>query len=215
MGLLSLEHSPADYWADFAWHATVALALAVAVGAGLPQAPGSAGLAAALALVLAGLLLWTLIEYLLHRFVLHRLPPFRHWHARHHERPRALICGPTLLSSVLIAVLVAAPAWAALGAAQAQALTLGLVLGYLAYGVVHHSAHHGGGGRWMQARRRWHALHHHAPVPAGYGVSTGLWDHVFASVPTAGPRRPITRSMVDARPQTDATRLRPPRESTT
>ena len=207
MGLLSLEHSPTAYWADFAWHGAVALALAAAVGAGLPAAPGHAGLAAALALALGGLLLWTLIEYLLHRFVLHQLPPFRGWHALHHARPRALICGPTVLSSLLIAALVAAPAWALLGAAHAQALTLGLVLGYLAYGVVHHSMHHGGGGRWMQARRRWHALHHHAPAAAGYGVSTGLWDHVFATVPTAVPRRPTNRPMVNARSRPAATRL--------
>ena len=200
MGLLSIEHSPAVYWADFAWHGAAALALGAAVGAGLPAAPGLGGLATALALVLAGLLLWTFIEYLLHRFVLHQVPPFRHWHALHHQRPQALICGPTLLSSGLIALLVTAPAWALLGAAHAQALTLGLVLGYLAYGVVHHSAHHGGGGRWMRERRRWHALHHHAPMSAGYGVSTGLWDHVFASVPTAGLRRPTTHPMVDARP---------------
>jgi len=193
MGLLSLEHSPTVYWADFAWHAAVALALAVVVGAGVPATP-AAGLAAA-GLVAAGLLLWTLIEYLLHRFVLHGLPPFSHWHALHHHRPRALICGPTLLSSALIAVLVFAPAWALLGTAHAEALTLGLVLGYLAYGVVHHGVHHGGGGAWMRGRRRWHGLHHHAPAPGGYGVSTGLWDRVFASVPTPGLRRPTTHHL--------------------
>jgi sterol desaturase/sphingolipid hydroxylase (fatty acid hydroxylase superfamily) len=198
MGLLSLEHSPTVYWADFVWHGAATLALAAAVGAGLAAAPGRAGLAAALALALAGLLLWTLIEYLLHRFVLHGLAPFKHWHALHHQRPRALISGPTLLSSLLIALLVAAPAWALLGTPHAEALTLGLVLGYLAYGVVHHASHHGGGGRWMRARRRWHALHHHGAAPAGFGVSTGLWDHVFASVPTAGPRRPTNQAMVDA-----------------
>ena len=195
MGLLSLEHSPTVYWADFAWHAAVALGLAVAVGAGLPVAAGAAGLGQALALVGAGAVLWTLVEYLLHRFVLHGLPPFRHWHALHHQRPGALIAGPTLLSSALITGLIFGPAWLLLGMATAQALTLGLVLGYLAYGVVHHSAHHGGGGAWMQGRRRWHALHHHAPGPGGYGVSTGLWDRLFATVPTPGGRRPTTSAL--------------------
>lgn len=190
MGLLSLEHSPAVYWADFAWHGAVALLLAVLLGAGLLAAPAWPAVLAALALVLLGGLLWTLIEYLLHRFVLHGVPPFRHWHALHHQRPRALICGPTLLSSALIVLLVLAPAWALLGLGHAEAVTLGVVLGYLAYGLAHHAAHHGGGGRWMQQRRRWHALHHHAASPAGYGVSTGLWDRVFVTVPTPGPRRP-------------------------
>ncbi len=200
MGLLSLEHSPTVYWADFAWHAALALGLAVAVGAGLPATPAATGLGSALALVAAGAAGWTLVEYLLHRFVLHGLPPFKAWHHLHHQRPRALIFGPTLLSSALIGGLVFGPAWWLLGAAHAQALTLGLVLGYLAYGVVHHSAHHGGGGAWMRARRRWHALHHHAPQPGGYGVSTGLWDHVFATVPTPGQRRPTTKALPAARP---------------
>lgn len=183
MGLLSLEHSPAVYWADFAWHAVVALSLAGLLAAGLLAAPGWPRAAAMLALVALGGLLWTLIEYMLHRFVLHGVPPFRHWHALHHQRPRALICGPTLLSSAGIAALVLAPAWALLGLPHAEALTLGVVLGYLVYGLAHHAAHHGGGGRWMQQRRRWHALHHHGAAAAGYGVSTGLWDRVFASVP--------------------------------
>ncbi|GCL61811.1 sterol desaturase family protein [Pseudaquabacterium pictum] len=200
MGLLSLEHSPTVYWADFAWHAALALGLAVAVGAGMPATPVATGLGPALALAAAGAAAWTLAEYLLHRFVLHGLPPFKAWHVLHHQRPRALICGPTLLSSTLIGGLVFVPAWWLLGAAHAQALTLGLVLGYLAYGVVHHGAHHGGGGAWMRARRRWHALHHHAPAPGGYGVSTGLWDHVFATVPTPGCRRPTTGTLPAAGP---------------
>lgn len=195
MGLLSLEHSPTVYWADFAWHAAVALGLAVAVGAGLPAAAGAAGLGRALALVAAGAVLWTLVEYLLHRFVLHGLPPFKHWHALHHQRPRALISGPTLLSSALITGLIFGPSWLLLGPAPAQALTLGLVLGYLTYGVVHHGAHHGGGGAWMRGRRRWHALHHHAPAPGGYGVSTGLWDRLFASVPTPGRLGPTNNNL--------------------
>jgi len=106
MGLLSLEHSQTVYWADFAWHGAVALGLAAAVGWSLPAAPDGAGLGMALALVLAGMLLWSLTEYLPHRFVLHGLPPFRQWHALHHRRPQALICGPTLLSSGLITLLV-------------------------------------------------------------------------------------------------------------
>jgi cyclopropane-fatty-acyl-phospholipid synthase len=200
MGLLTLEHRPLVYWADFAWHGVVALGLAALLVAGLPAAATWPLLLTTLALVPLGALLWTMAEYLLHRFVLHGLPPFKHWHALHHRRPRALICGPTLLSSALIAVLVFAPAWALLGTRPAEALTLGLVLGYLGYGLVHHAIHHGGGGNWMRDRRRWHALHHHAQAPAGYGVSTSLWDRVFVTVPTPQPAWPTTKLSLATRP---------------
>lgn len=74
MGLLSLEHSKAAYRADLALH-------------------GAA---------VAGLAGWTAIEYAMHRFVLHGMPPFRAWHALHHARPSARIGAPTLLSGSLI-----------------------------------------------------------------------------------------------------------------
>jgi hypothetical protein len=62
------------------------------------------------ALALLGLVAWTLLEYALHRFVLHGLQPFRTWHAEHHRRPRALIGTPTILSATLIAALGGHPA---------------------------------------------------------------------------------------------------------
>ena len=65
-----------------------------------------------------------------------------------------------------------------------------LVLGYLAYGLAHHAAHHGG----------WHGLHHHAAAAAGCGVSTGLWNHVFVTVPTTAPRAPTTGASPVPRP---------------
>ena len=51
---------------------------------------------------LTGLVGWSFIEYLLHRFVLHRMQPFKRWHAEHHDRSTALICTSTLLSGSLM-----------------------------------------------------------------------------------------------------------------
>ena len=185
MGLLSLEHTTTAYWADFVLHGSAAVGLAVALVAWTPP---DLAWRTALLLPLGGAA-WTLLEYLLHRFVLHGLQPFSHWHALHHARPRALICGPTVLSSALITGLVFAPAWAALGLRLAAALTLGVLLGYLAYGLMHHATHHWrAGAGWLKRQKHWHALHHHAPVTGYFGVTTRLWDHVFASVPTQ--RRP-------------------------
>jgi cyclopropane-fatty-acyl-phospholipid synthase len=66
---------------------------------------------------------------------------------------------------------------------QACALTLGVVTGYLAYSVTHHAIHHWRGDNvWLLQRKRWHALHHQDVELAGcFGVTSGIWDHVFGS----------------------------------
>ena len=179
MGLLTLEHGKLAYRADFAIYASAVPALG---GILWWTAPRSYWLSASL-WVLGGLLGWTLIEYALHRFVLHGLQPFRAWHEAHHERPMALICAPTLFSAALIVVLVFMPIRAISGPLCACSITLGVLAGYLAYAVTHHAAHHwrAGSNGWLGGRKRWHALHHHARGVGCYGVTSALWDHAFGS----------------------------------
>lgn len=189
MRWLTIEPSRWAYRADFCVYGAALLAL----GAALLAGPADPRL---LAWGLAGLLGWTLLEYLLHRFVLHGLPPFKRWHAEHHRRPQALIAAPTLLTAGLFAALLL-PAARWLAGGPALALSFGLLGGYLAYALIHHAMHQPGpaaamrvGRRWRQRRRQWHALHHRrmAPVtgtmparaaPGHYGVSTAFWDRVF------------------------------------
>jgi cyclopropane-fatty-acyl-phospholipid synthase len=196
MSLFSLEHGKWAYWADFIFYGAAVLVLSITIGVLCPreQWAGSALLA------LGGWSSWSIIEYGMHRFVLHGLPPFRHWHAKHHQRPTALISAPTLLSASLIAVLVFLPALALGGRWAATAFTLGVLTGYLAYALVHHATHHWrAGNRWSQQRKRWHALHHrHELEGRCYGVTTSLWDHVFGSAP-----RRVEAPMI-ARPSSDA-----------
>ena len=178
MGLMTLEHSKAAYRADFALYASAVAGLATFL---LVTSPQERWLAIT-TFALLGLLGWTAIEYGLHRFVLHGLPPFRRWHAAHHDRPQALICAPTLVSAALIASLVFLPALLLGDLWRACALTLGVLAGYLAYAVTHHATHHWRADNpWLQRRKRWHALHHHAGEPGCYGVTSPFWDHVFGS----------------------------------
>jgi len=184
MKLISLEHGRTAYRADFAFYGAAVLIVAATLLIACPR--GQRLESAALAgLGLAG---WSLIEYLLHRFVLHVVPPFCEWHARHHRRPTALISTPTLLSAALIVALVFAPACALIGLWPATALTWGVLTGYLAYAIVHHAMHHWHtGNAWVRRRKRWHALHHGQAVRGScYGVTSGLWDHVFGSTPESG-----------------------------
>ena len=135
----------------------------------------------------AGLLAWTAVEYALHRWVLHRVPPFRHLHALHHAHPGALIGTPTWVTAALFLGL-----WAALAsgtpAAVAAGLTTGLMTGYLAYAVVHDAVHHRRArpGSWLDGAKRRHAQHHRPGATCNFGVSTGVWDAVFGSAVDPG-----------------------------
>ena len=182
MGLFTLEHGKLAYAADFVLLGTACGLLAAAL---VVWEPGDAGMRAG-GLVLAGLATWTVIEYLVHRFALHGLQPFRRWHAEHHRRPTALIGTPTVVSAGLVGLFVFSPAAALGGWWNAAAFTLGVSIGYLAYSITHHALHHWHfRGAWFRARRRAHARHHGAVRSGSYGVTTVLWDQVFGSVATA------------------------------
>jgi len=177
--LFTLEHGKLAYRADFALYGATSVGLAAFLMIAGPRAQRWE----IMAFALIGLLSWTLIEYALHRFVLHGLPPFSAWHAAHHRRPAALISTPTLFSATLIAALVFLPEWALGGLWRACALTFGVLTGYLAYSITHHATHHWHAkNAWFKRLRRWHALHHSPNMPPGhYGVTSPFWDHVFGS----------------------------------
>lgn len=190
----SLEHGPWARRADLLAYAAAIVVLA----AWLVLRPAADGHGATLARVLAGVVAWTLIEYLVHRFVLHRVHPFKGWHAAHHARPQAAIGLPTPISAALFAGLVYAPAAWLAGPALARDFTLGVLVGYLAYALVHQGVHRPAAGRrWLARQRRWHARHHAATGSAvAWGVTSAFWDHVFGT----SPPRVRVRRRTDAAP---------------
>lgn len=200
MSLFKLEHSKVAYQLDLAFFGIASVSLGVFLILAGPRA----GLLQSIACAVLGLASWTFLEYGLHRFVLHGLPPFSTWHAEHHRRPAARIYSPTLLSALLIATLVSLPAWILWGRWPACALTLGVVAGDFGYSVTHHAIHHcNAGGGWLRRRRRWHGRHHaRLPLPAGpgnYGVTSPFWDHVFRTAVSSGPScRPLGHRSVRA-----------------
>ena len=177
--LFTLEHGKLAYRADFALYASASFALAAFLMIAGPREKHLE----IMTFSLLGLTGWTLVEYLLHRFVLHGLRPFSTWHAEHHHRPAALISTPTLFSATLIASLVFLPGLVLGGLWRACALTLGMLTGYLAYSITHHASHHWRASHaWMKQRKQWHARHHSPNIPPGhYGVTSGFWDYVFGS----------------------------------
>lgn len=184
MPAFNIEHSPARYRADFIFYAFAVVTLTLWLALQTPA--GSVGSVAGLAL--AGVAIWSALEYILHRFVLHALQPFARWHGEHHRRPAALVGTPALLSAPLFGLLVALPAVWLLGPWRGGALTLGVLAGYLAYATMHHALHHWRLAHpWWQARQFAHARHHHLLQPCCFGVTSAFWDRVLR---TAGHKAP-------------------------
>lgn len=80
MPMLSIEHTTTAYRSDFVLYGCAVAGLSAWLAL---RAPADMGLQLS-ALAAAGLLGWSGIEYALHRFVLHGLPPFKGWHREHH-----------------------------------------------------------------------------------------------------------------------------------
>ena len=146
--------------------------------------------AVALGIVLFGFVSCGLLEYAVHRWVLHGPPSIaRRGHAQHHAAPQALISTP------LFVIMTGALAiWGLLGlvlpAGVAALLVFGLYAGYNSFALMHHWQHHGNDlARVAYLRRleRLHHLRHHRQV-VNFGISTTIWDRLFGTFqPTNEP----------------------------
>jgi len=132
--------------------------------------------AAALAIVAAGFLLFTLIEYGFHRWLFHGRPgALERGHAKHHDEPLGYDALPFFLPP-LIAVALTGAMTLLLGASAAALLVGSVAFGYAGYGVSHTAIHQLRFRRVLP--RRWAALHHihHHHPGHNFGVTTPLWD---------------------------------------
>lgn len=139
----------------------------------------------------AGCAAWTLVEYVVHRWIYHEVPPFEKFHDAHHAQPRELVGAPSFLSIGVILAVVFVPLLA-FGLLLASGFTSGMLVGYIGYILVHHATHHWEprpGSLLYDARIR-HMLHHYHDTPGNYGVTSSFWDRVFAThvEPRARPR---------------------------
>jgi sterol desaturase/sphingolipid hydroxylase (fatty acid hydroxylase superfamily) len=138
----------------------------------------------------AGLVAWTFVEYVVHRWVFHEVPFFEKYHDAHHAEPLALIGVPSFASSAIILAGFFLAPLALTGIVFASGFASGALLGYAGYMAVHHAVHHARprpGTMLYRARLR-HMAHHYHGVHGNYGVTTGLWDHLFATVVEARRR---------------------------
>jgi sterol desaturase/sphingolipid hydroxylase (fatty acid hydroxylase superfamily) len=137
-----------------------------------------------------GYLLWTLTEYLGHRYPFHYRHPSKfgariHFliHGVHHDHPNdpLRLVMPVLLSVpiMLIALLVARILF---GLPYGYPVLMGFIIGYLGYDMVHYYTHHAKPTmRLGLTLRRLHLLHHFRDPTRGFGVSAPYWDYVFGT----------------------------------
>jgi sterol desaturase/sphingolipid hydroxylase (fatty acid hydroxylase superfamily) len=138
----------------------------------------------------SGALLWTLAEYLVHRFVYHKVPVLRDLHGMHHARPCDFIGSPIWVSVVMFLSLffLLALLW---DVEIASGTTSGLMVGYTWYLLIHDAVHRWqlGEKSWLRSQRLRHLRHHRYPVPGNFGVTTGVWDFVFGTAIVPGRTR--------------------------
>lgn len=164
---------------------------------GILDRPANANILFIPAAFLIGLFLWTLAEYLLHRFIFH-FPPRNAWqervtylfHGIHHHQPQCktrLVMPPVVsiplaavfygLFALVLGVILGIPHWIA-------PMVSGFTIGYLVYDLTHYATHHWPmRSGWAKYLKRYHMMHHYKTPNARYGVSSPLWDIVFRTKP--------------------------------
>lgn len=150
-------------------------------------------------LVAAGALLWTFVEYWLHRLFFHLRAdtPARRVtayivHRHHHDAPgdRTRLVATPLQSGGLVLLLLAVLGLVA-GPHARWPLLAGVLLGYLLYELAHFSAHHRRPRTALgRALRRHHLRHHFGDPRRNFGISSPLWDLVFRTYSKRQPDRP-------------------------
>lgn len=139
----------------------------------------------------AGLLIWTLFEYLAHRYIFHMDTTTKirekiqyTFHGVHHEYPRdtqRVVMPP--LPSLIIGIVIITIFRLVLGI-PGFAVVAGFLAGYASYALIHYSIHtrippkNAMGKLWMH-----HSYHHYKNDAQAYGVSSPLWDYIFRTMP--------------------------------
>jgi dihydroceramide fatty acyl 2-hydroxylase len=143
-------------------------------------------------LLVAGVAIWTLSEYWLHRLLFHWQPKFRGGdqlnfiiHGVHHDHPNdrmRLVMPPA--ASLPLAALFFGAFVLVFGSPTAFPAFAGFLLGYLGYDYTHYYIHHFAPRSAIGKKVREHHMRHHfQDHHYGYGVSTPIWDYVFRTVP--------------------------------
>jgi len=148
-----------------------------------------------------GLFLWTLVEYILHRFLFHLdgfLPDNSialtlHFvlHGVHHYLPMdklRLVMPPTMF------LILATPFWKLAHTVFfwnwhiATAVFCGGIFGYISYDLTHYFLHHKDLPSYWRGLKKYHLEHHFMDYENGFGVTSRFWDVIFGTQLAARPK---------------------------
>ena len=156
-----------------------------------------AGTGRSMLLLPVGVLVWTIVEYTLHRFVFH-------WaagstlgkqfvfimHGNHHEAPNDPLRN---LMPPIVSLPLAAMIWGAMVSLLGPGgnwLFMGFMIGYVAYDLVHYACHQWPmRGRVGRALKLHHMRHHHLNHSGNYAITGMIWDRIFRTRLVRGTQR--------------------------
>lgn len=142
------------------------------------------------ALMAVGTLLWTLVEYVLHRYVFHWKPASATlkqmvfvMHGNHHAVPNDPLRN---LMPPIVSLPINALIWAGmifLAGPSGSWLFLGFAVGYVIYDLVHYACHQWTmKGRFLRALKMHHMRHHHQLESGNFAITGMLWDRLFGTL---------------------------------
>ncbi|NXO53810.1 FA2H hydroxylase, partial [Aramus guarauna] len=143
---------------------------------------------------LLGMFLWSLLEYLIHRFVFHMKPPASNYylitlhfllHGQHHKSPfdSSRLVFPPVPASLVIGFF-----YGILRLLLPEVLGLsvfvGGLCGYVIYDMMHYYLHYGSPkkGTYLYGLKAYHVKHHFEHQKSGFGISTRFWDYPFQTL---------------------------------
>jgi sterol desaturase/sphingolipid hydroxylase (fatty acid hydroxylase superfamily) len=143
--------------------------------------------------IIAGIIAWTLAEYVLHRFIFHTLSASTsptlitlHFllHGQHHKFPND---AGRLVFPIVPAMIV----WTffrlvfsvLLPPVLLPGFSVGFVFAYIVYDIIHFYIHHGHPSTAYISSLKTAHMHHHYNNPArGFGISSKIWDYPFRTL---------------------------------
>jgi sterol desaturase/sphingolipid hydroxylase (fatty acid hydroxylase superfamily) len=121
-----------------------------------------------------GWIIWTLYEYILHRFFLHKMPILNEVHFLHHRNQLDYIAQPPWLTLLIYFI------FFFIFGINSSAILIGFSFGYITYAALHTIFHFTklkyNTFLWKLDQR--HMKHHHNGNVC-YGITVNWWDKIF------------------------------------
>ncbi|XP_053304766.1 fatty acid 2-hydroxylase [Spea bombifrons] len=142
-------------------------------------------------LFLTGVMVWTLMEYAIHRYVFHMNPPASNYflitlhfmlHGQHHKAPfdsSRLVFPPVPASFVIVPLYIILQR--VLPPPVGLSIFVGGLFGYVVYDMTHYYLHYGSPakGSYLAWLKSYHVRHHFEHQKLGFGITSTLWDRPF------------------------------------